>query len=482
MPPTKKPQWETSPTPSGDDMIDPALSLDSTSPVATSTKRKRASKPKFRIEQRLSCICLASIPILLSYSTQYMSLPYLLRPSIPNTTPELSEAKLIISSQHRIRRVKCDETKPACTRCTSTGRKCDGYDGAPPPRPKKPASSSPDQLATPFPTPTTASDGYPGTRHDVARNSFAAAAAYRGNSALQMLRPLAADIEGTEEERLYFHRFRQAAEAGLALHASSLGASFWRRLVPQVGHSDPAVRHALIALGAAYESMQLQQGRHQPEQSYQMAKTKQPAPRMSDRSGSPTEQSYVSTLSPEDAYQCADQLELFMIQQYNLSIYHLQRHVQPGSSSESVETTLICCLIFVCIETSRGNEAAALAHVANGLQIIKALPLDPSPSGRNNESRSSSHQGYSGGGGGSGSGSGSGTSSGLPPRISRSDWRQLLDFFLTLEPSTATHDFGTSQPASPACLLTSTWEHQPEWYSEVISQWEYEAAEGEMRP
>lgn len=27
----------------------------------------------------------------------------------------------------RIRRVKCDETKPFCTRCMSTGRKCDGY-------------------------------------------------------------------------------------------------------------------------------------------------------------------------------------------------------------------------------------------------------------------------------------------------------------------------------------------------------------------
>jgi hypothetical protein len=28
---------------------------------------------------------------------------------------------------HRIRRIKCDEGKPSCFRCTSTGRKCDGY-------------------------------------------------------------------------------------------------------------------------------------------------------------------------------------------------------------------------------------------------------------------------------------------------------------------------------------------------------------------
>jgi Fungal Zn(2)-Cys(6) binuclear cluster domain len=32
--------------------------------------------------------------------------------------------------RYRIRKVKCDELKPSCNRCTHTGRKCDGY--APP--------------------------------------------------------------------------------------------------------------------------------------------------------------------------------------------------------------------------------------------------------------------------------------------------------------------------------------------------------------
>src|SRR5450755_1287659 len=27
----------------------------------------------------------------------------------------------------KIRRVKCDETKPSCLKCTRSGRKCDGY-------------------------------------------------------------------------------------------------------------------------------------------------------------------------------------------------------------------------------------------------------------------------------------------------------------------------------------------------------------------
>ncbi|KAI1415807.1 hypothetical protein F5Y13DRAFT_206737 [Hypoxylon sp. FL1857] len=425
----KKREWMTGPTFSVEAVTDPALSVDDPSAATKAPKRKRASKPKVRT----GCITW-------------------------------------------IRRVKCDETKPACTRCTSTGRKCDGYEGNAPPRQKKPPPS-PGPLASTFPALPT--DPYLAKRHELARHSFAAAC--RGNSSLRILRPLVADIEGTEQERLFFHRFRQAAEAGLAMHASSLGPGFWRRLVPQVGQSDPAVRHALIALGAAYQSAQLQQS-HQ---------TTTPATSIdpvlggssSSRSGSPAapsqhqhHQPYMSTPPPEDNSnaQCIDQLELFMIQQYNMSIYHLQKHVQPSSPPESVEITLICCLVFVCIETSRGNEGAALAHVANGLQIIKALPPEsefaysPSSSGSSARNSSSSHS------------SSSAASNGPSPRISRSDWQQLLDFFLGLEPSATTYGFSSSQPPTPPCPTVSTWENPLECWEEIVPQWEMPAAEMEI--
>jgi len=32
---------------------------------------------------------------------------------------------------YKIRRVKCDEQKPSCQRCCSTGRKCDGFENYP---------------------------------------------------------------------------------------------------------------------------------------------------------------------------------------------------------------------------------------------------------------------------------------------------------------------------------------------------------------
>ncbi|KAI1381963.1 hypothetical protein F4677DRAFT_439768 [Hypoxylon crocopeplum] len=446
MGPLKKHSWMTGPTFSVDDVIDPASPQEETSSAPTATKRKRASKPKVR------------------------------------------------TGSSKIRRVKCDETKPACTRCTSTGRKCDGYEGSAPPRRRKPPPSLSDPLAAITTSMTMPTDPYLAKRHEIARHSFAAAC--RGNSSLRVLRPLAADIEGTEQERMFFHRFRQAAEAGLAMHASSLGAGFWRRLVPQVGHSDPAVRHALIALGAAYTCTQLQQ--EQQEQIHHMTTTSNPGVGIISRSGSPDEQQqqqqqqqhqqpYASTSSstppPEDDYHCIDQLELFTIQQYNLSIYHLQRHVQPGSLPESVEVTLICCLIFVCIETSRGNEAAALAHVANGLQIIKALPPDSAlihlpPSNRSGGSSSRSGQN----GNSSYAAASTAREQSPSPRISRPDWRQLLDFFLALEPSAATYGLG-SQPPTPPSPSVSMWSPPLGNFDEIsvaVSQWDTEAIEMEI--
>ncbi|KAI6090219.1 hypothetical protein F4821DRAFT_229955 [Hypoxylon rubiginosum] len=409
MTPSKKQQWMTGPTFSIDDVIDPALSSDSSAATSTA-KRKRASKPKVRT----GCITW-------------------------------------------IRRVKCDETKPACTRCTSTGRKCDGYDGQAPPRRKKllplPADANSIAAGT--------EPRYLAKRHELARHSFATAC--RGNSALRVLRPLAADIEGTEQERQVFHQFRRHAEAGLAMYAASLGPGFWQRLVPQLGHSDAAVRHALIALGASYQSAQLQvqqeqgQGQGQGPHMDMNDRTATPAGTYSSRGSSPDEkqqqqqQRYASipTSQPDDSsrYQRIEQLELFAIQQYNLSIYHLQRHVQPESPPESVEITLVCCLVFVCVETSRGNEAGALSHVANGLQIIKTMPSELTRT----------------------SGNSSSSSTPATIRMSRSDWRQLIDFFLALEPNVVAYESLTTSRCPSVDMWTPP---STDYFGEMPTYWE----------
>ncbi|XXG94225.1 hypothetical protein Hte_000479 [Hypoxylon texense] len=458
MVPSKKQQWMTGPTFSVDDIIDPALSSDSS--AATSTAAK----------QLLFILC-----------SRVMIQVRFLRPEEPPGPLCANRHSLFCIRILKIRRVKCDETKPACTRCTSTGRKCDGYDGQAPPRRKKappPTSTSADPSVSSSSSssvsnsiiPSIPTEPHLARRHEQARHSFAAAC--RRNSALRVLRPLAADIEGTEQERRFFHQFRRHAEAGLAVHAPGLGSGFWQRLVPLLGHSDAAVRHALIALGASYQSAQLQlQLQEQQDHVTSSSKAKSSSSSSSSRRSSPDHggQQYYRSVptshpQPDDGssssssssrYQHIEQLDLFTIQQYNLSIYHLQRHVQPGSPPESVETTLVCCLVFVCVETSRGNEAGALSHVANGLQIIRTMP--PELLMRTGT--------YDGGR--------SGHAAAATPtavRISPSDWRQLVDFFLALEPSAAAYE-----SPSPPCPPADMWTPPLEYFGEMPGYWETEA-------
>jgi len=149
------------------------------------------------------------------------------------------------------------------------------------------------------------------------------------------MRPIAADIEGTEPEKKFFHHFRTAAAAG-TLNFSP----FWNRLAPQMGHQDAAVKHAVIALGASLHLQQMRGG----------------AGTATHRDG----------LSRED-------VDVFAIQQYNESISKLQRHVN-SSNAESIQVTLVCCLAFICLEMLRSDQQAANTHLLNGLKILRSLP------------------------------------------------------------------------------------------------------------
>ncbi|RKL15238.1 hypothetical protein BFJ68_g5874 [Fusarium oxysporum] len=66
-----------------------------------------------------------------------------------HSTPGSEGWFLLLFSRHwpyPLRRVKCDEARPACTRCTSTGRKCDGYQTS---TASPPAASSPSTVSSP---------------------------------------------------------------------------------------------------------------------------------------------------------------------------------------------------------------------------------------------------------------------------------------------------------------------------------------------
>ncbi|KAK3903394.1 transcriptional regulatory protein moc3 [Staphylotrichum tortipilum] len=224
----------------------------------------------------------------------------------------------------KIRRVKCDEGKPACVRCTSTGRTCDGYDKA--------ALARFRQVD-------------PGQTAEQARAEFVRAC--EDNEALRSMRHIEADIDGTEAEKRLFARFRAATADAPAAHLCVFNA-FWRRLSPAIGGQDDAVKHAVVALAGAHQLF------HHPNE--------------------PTIDGFTR-----------EELDLFTIRQYNLAIERLQGHA-GSSAADSVRVTLVCCLAFISLETLRGNHTVAVAHLTNGLRILQSLPdeafawLDDDPS------------------------------------------------------------------------------------------------------
>lgn len=115
----------------------------------------------------------------------------------------------------KIRHVKCDEGRPNCQKCVTTGRKCDGY----------------------LPTGQAKSQSRRSSVMNISLDPY-------------MNRLLVLDISGTAQERNCFEFFRSCT----ITHLSTFDPSLWNQLVLQVSHRESAVRHAAIALGALHQS------------------------------------------------------------------------------------------------------------------------------------------------------------------------------------------------------------------------------------
>ena len=138
----------------------------------------------------------------------------------------------------------------------------------------------------------------------------------------------AAETEAEAETRRPF--LRTAAPAGGF-------AAFWRRFEPDMSIEDEAVRHAVAALSSARQ-------RHRAAVA-----------------GGPG----LPGLGMHD-------LDVLTMQQYDLAVSCLARRPWDPSSA-SLRSTLVCCLAFVCLEVLRGDRAAAVTHLANGLRILESV-------------------------------------------------------------------------------------------------------------
>lgn len=131
----------------------------------------------------------------------------------------LNACKCLCLTFCRIRRVKCDETRPHCNKCLRGGRECGGYEVPQ----ANTAKSTPPVL---LPRTTTGS-----------RSSLKYLAPYDFSRTLDRL------------ERESFDFFRDHAATSLSGHFSS---TVFQYLVLQVTHKQPIVLHAAIAVGSMY--------------------------------------------------------------------------------------------------------------------------------------------------------------------------------------------------------------------------------------
>lgn len=206
---------------------------------------------------------------------------------------------LKLTRVYRRRRIKCDERKPVCRRCSSTGRVCDGYgiwgDGG-------------NQYGTRVQTlPQVLA------RHNTPSPLWCA----------------------TEEERLSFDFFRTKTATAFP---SAFESQFWDQFVLQASVSEPAVLHAATALGAAHMA------------------------RYTRITGTQSKNCVL-------LFEAIDLHDSVALKQYNTSISRLQVHLSR-IDEESLDTVLVTCMLLICLELVRGEQAAAITHLSNGLKLL----------------------------------------------------------------------------------------------------------------
>lgn len=151
-------------------------------------------------------------------------------------------------------------------------------------------------------------------------------------AALSALRPaLSIENLGSLADAALFHYARECTIMDFDVLSGSL---FWRNFVLPLSHTVEPVKHALCALGGAHRRFV---GGYQGE-----------------------------------AESLASQLECASIQKYNQAILHM-KPLMEDNSEMNLQTTLICCVIFICIESLHGRYTESIRHLKAGCQLLNSM-------------------------------------------------------------------------------------------------------------
>lgn len=135
----------------------------------------------------------------------------------------------------------------------------------------------------------------------------------------------------------------------------------------QVSQSEPAVRHALVAVGALNERRDL----YVKDITYSRTVVTTGLPNIE----APIRQEPEQHNDP------------FALSQYNKAIAHLAK-AMSSPSSNSIDTALLVCILFVCVECLRGDYQPALKHFEGGMSIAIAAGGSNGPNSRHSQTTS----------------------------------------------------------------------------------------------
>ena len=137
-------------------------------------------------------------------------------------------------------------------------------------------------------------------------------------------------FSNNEDECRIFDFFRSATGPNLT---GNFDSNFWDKFVLSVAHFEPAVKHALIALGSLHESYHRNYNQH-------------------------CHISYYSEPNVDS------------LQHYNKAIATINRDINTYGSKRN-HVVLCTCALFLVFEVLRGNDLAALIHLRSGLRILQ---------------------------------------------------------------------------------------------------------------
>lgn len=202
-------------------------------------------------------------------------------------------------------------------RCSSTGRKCDGY-----------AFTQKDAAVSDVNASTPQSSSPP--RKDVVKKTKPVREVFVSSLGSQSW--LNQPFEGTVQERRTFHRFKYRTVPAFAGGETE----FWTGLVLRAAASEPVIREAVIALGSLHEDYESRGGRY--------------------------DQSVASSASYKDTALL-----------YGRAIRKLYQRIDT-ISGETANLAVIASIIFACFEVLRRNNMAAVVHYQNGMrQLMKQI-------------------------------------------------------------------------------------------------------------